>query len=790
MLKNYLNIALRNLRRNKSFSAINIMGLAIGLASAALILLWIQNEVSYDRFHAKENRLYEMYNRAKFDGVLTAWNITPKILAPTLKKEFPEVDDAVRIANANFLFTVGDKHFNIPGNFTDSGFLSMFSFPLLKGNATKALNGNYQIVLTESCAKKLFGNEDPIGKVVRVDSADNFVVTGILKDLPNNTRFNFEYLVPWTYMKKLGWDDDYWGNNSISTYITLKPGIREEAFDARVKNIVLDHGKGDASGLNNEIFIHPAAKWHLYSLFVNGKIAGGLIGTIRLFAIIAGFILLIACINFMNLSTARSEKRAKEVGIRKVVGAPKIKLIGQFLGESVLIALLAGIAALIILQFSLGGFNLLMNKKLSIDFSSPSFWFAGLGFILFTGLLAGSYPAFYLSSFIPAKVLKGTVKAAHALVTPRKILVVIQFSFAIILIISTIIVEHQIQYAQERDSGYKKDNLIYSYMQGDLQKNYELIRNELLNSGAATGVTRTSGVLTRHSADTWGLQWPGSTEADKKMDFNVLSTDDGFVKNLGLTLIQGRGIDARTYPTDSTALMLNETAVKAMRLKDPIGQIIKYNDKAWHIVGVIKDFILESPYQPIAPMVIAGPDSYGLYILNIKLNPANPVAVNLSRTEQIYKKYNPSYPFEYYFVDEDYAAKFATEKRTGSLAALFAGLTIFISCLGLFGLATYTAQNRIKEIGVRKVLGASAAGITALLSKDFLKLVILSIVIASPIAWWAMNKWLQTYPYRISIEWWIFAMAGLLSLIIALCTISFQSIRAALANPVSSLRNE
>jgi ABC-type antimicrobial peptide transport system permease subunit len=367
---------------------------------------------------------------------------------------------------------------------------------------------------------------------------------------------------------------------------------------------------------------------------------------------------------------------------------------------------------------------------------------------------------------------------------------VLQFSFAIMLIIATIIVEHQLIYAQDRDAGYSKDNLIYSYMQGDLQKNYELIRNELLSSGAATGVTRTSGVLTRHSADTWGFEWPGSTEADKKTDFIIMNTDDGFVKNLGLKIIQGRGIDARSYKTDSFAMMLNETAVKTMRLKDPIGQTVKINDLSYHIVGVIKDFILESPYQPVAPMLIGGPDPYGFYILNVKLNPAHPVAEDLKKAEQIYKKYNPSYPFEYYFVDEDYAAKFANEKRTASLAALFAGLTIFISCLGLFGLATYTAENRTREIGVRKVLGASVAGITALLSRDFLKLVILSILIASPVAWWAMSNWLKSYPYRISIEWWVFALAGFSAILIALLTISFQSVKAALANPVKSLRTE
>ena len=790
MLKNYLLIAFRNLRRSKAFSAINIMGLAVGMASATLILLWIQNEMSYDRFHAKENRLYEMYNLAKFNGVPTAWNTTAKILGPTLKKDYPEVEDMVRISNANFLFTAGDKHFNMPGYFTDSGFLSMFSFPLLKGNAGKALSGVYHIVLTESCAKKLFGNEDAMGKIVRVDSADNFTVTGVLKDLPNNTRFHFDYLLPWSYMQKLGWDDTYWGNNSTTTFLTLRPGASEKAFDRKIKNIVIDHARGNEGNLQNEVFTHPAAKWHLYSKFENGKIAGGQIETVRLFAIIAAFILLIACINFMNLSTARSEKRAKEVGIRKVVGAPKIKLIGQFLGESILISLLAGIVALFIVQLSLNSFNLLVNKKLFLDFSSPVFWIAGMGFILFTGIIAGSYPAFYLSSFKPAKVLKGTARAGHALIAPRKILVVLQFSFAIVLIIATIIVEHQIIYAENRDPGYSKDKLIYSYMQGDLQRNYELIRNELLSSGAAIGVTRTTGVLTRHSADTWGFEWPGSTEADKKMDFTVMNTDDGFVKNLGLKVIQGRGIDARTYKTDSFALMLNETAVKTMRLKNPVGQTVKNNGISYHVVGVIKDFILESPYQPVAPMIIGGPDPYGFYILNVKLNPGHTVKDNLKKAEEIYKKYNPSYPFEYYFVDEDYAAKFANEKRAGSLAALFAGLTIFISCLGLFGLATYMAENRIKEIGVRKVLGASVAGITALLSRDFLKLVILSILIASPVAWWAMSNWLKSFPYRISIEWWVFALAGLSSVLIALLTISFQSVKAALANPVKSLRSE
>jgi ABC-type antimicrobial peptide transport system permease subunit len=790
MIKNYLLVAFRNLRRNKAFSAINLLGLAMGMASAMLILLWIQNEVSYDGFHAKKDRLYKMYNRDKMSGKIWAWGVTPKPMAPALKKDFPEVEDAVRMSNANFLFTVGEKHLNLPGNFTDSGFLRMFSFPLVSGNIDKALSGIYNIVLTQSCAKKLFGNEDAMGKLIRIDSADHFTVTGVLKDLPNNTQFNLEYLLPWSYMKRLGWDDDYWGNNSIETFITLKPGVTETAFDERVKNITIDHSKAGGDPATTHVFVHPAAKWHLYSNFEEGQIAGGRIETVRLFAIIAGFILLIACINFMNLSTARSEKRAKEVGIRKVVGAPKAKLIAQFLGESVLITLLSGIAALVIVQLSLGAFNLLVNKKLFIDFSSPLFWISGLGFILLTGLIAGSYPAFYLSSFKPAKVLKGTFKASHALVTPRKMLVVLQFTFAIILIISTIIVERQIEFAQNRDAGYSKENLFYSYMQGDLQKNFEMIRNELLSSGAAVGVTRTSGAMTRHNSDSWGLEWSGSTEADKKLDFNTLGTDDAFAKNMGLKVVRGRDINARTYLTDSTAMLLNEAAAKAMHFQNPIGQTVKYNGRSFHVVGVIKDFILESPYQQVPPMLITGPDPYGFYILNVKLNPAHPVIGNMNKAEQIFRKYNPSYPFEYHFVDEEYAAKFADEKQTGKLAALFAGLTIFISCLGLFGLATYMAENRIKEIGVRKVLGASVSGITALLSKDFLRLVVWSIVIASPIAWWAMNSWLRTYPYHIAIEWWVFAMAGFLSILVAMVTVSFQAIKAAVANPVKSLRSE
>lgn len=800
MFKNYFSagyrvkIAFRNLWRHKSFSAINIFGLAIGMASAMLILLWIQNEMSIERFHKNEDRIYLMYNRDKDpEGKAWAWQNTPKILATTLKKDYPEVEDAVRYQNITFLLTAGDKKLNQRGAFADSGFLNVFSFPLLKGNPSDALKGSYSIVLTEQFAKSLFGNENAMGKTVRVDSVNNCTVTGILKDLPNNTKFDFAYILPWAYMHKLGWDDEYWGNNSVYTYALLKPGSSESAFDAKIKNISIDHTKGTENASTTEVFTQPLSRSYLYAKSDDGKLVAGQIETVRLFSIIAAFILLIACINFMNLSTARSEKRAKEVGIRKVVGMQKKSLIFQFLGESILISIISFIVALFIVQISLGAFNQLVGKQLFIDYKDPMLWIFSISFILLTGLLAGSYPAFYLSSFNPIQVLKGTLLKSNALVAPRKVLVIVQFTFAIILMIGTIIVVRQIQYGLNRESGYNRDNLVYIFTQGKVDEHYLSIKNDLLNSGVATSVTRSANPITQKWSDSWGFQWAGSTKADEKVDFVRLQSDADFVKTMGVKLIEGRDIDVYNYPTDTSAIVLNETAVKAMHVKDAVGMIIRQSgDSAvFHVVGVVKDFIIESPFQQdISPLMIFGPGNMFAQVLHIKLNAAKSTATNVSGVENILKKYNPDYPPEVIFADESYAKKFSDAQRTGKLAALFAALTIFISCLGLFGLATYMAENRIKEIGVRKVLGASVAGITALLSIDFLKLIAISFAIAAPIAWWSMSKWLDTYTYRISMEWWVFLLAGFISVIIALLTVSFQAIRAANANPVKSLRSE
>ena len=788
MLKNYFKVAFRNLLRNKAFSFINISGLAIGMASAILILLWIQNEMSHDRFHAKGDRIYVMNNRDHFNGKLWAWNTTPKILGPTLKADYPEVEDVARINRCSFLFTVGDKHLNVQGVFTDSGFLNIFSFPLLKGNANKALSDNYHIVLTEKLAKKLFGNEDAMGKTILIDSNANFTVSGVLKDLPNNTAFNFEYLLPWSYMKTIGQDDAWWGNNSIKNFVLLKPGVSQAAFDAKVKDVTINHTKdGDKS--TTQVFTQPFEDMWLYSKSDNGQYVGGRIERVKIFSIIAAFILLIACINFMNLSTARSEKRAKEVGIRKVVGAQKVFLIAQFIGESIILAFLAGVLAIIIVWIALPGFDKLVQKELFLDFGNPLLWLFALGFIVFTGFVAGSYPAFFLSSFQPVKVLKGTFKSHNATVSPRKVLVVLQFTFAIALIICTIIIEHQIKYAEDRDSGYAKEKLAYVPIEGDIDKHYDVIKHELLNRGAAIAVTKSMSPISTRYSDGWGWQWEGSTEADKKTDFVRMASEADFIKTMGVKLIAGRDIDIKNYPADSTAMLLNETAVKAMRFTNPVGQVVQADGNKWTVVGVVKDFIYESPYDKINPLAVMGPASW-FTTVHFKLNPANTTEKNLDIARQVFKEFNPQYPFNYKFIDEDYAAKFGEEKRTGTLAALFAGLTIFISCLGLFGLAAYMAENRIKEIGVRKVLGASVANITTLLSKDFLKLVIISFLIAAPVAFWAMDKWLQSYTYRISIEWWVFALAGIVSVVIAILTVSYQAIRAAIANPVKNLRTE
>ena len=789
MLLNYFKIAWRNLVRGRSFSVINIAGLAIGMAGAILILLWLQHEISFDKFHTNKDHLYQVYGLATADGKSTAINMTSQPLAPALQQDFPEVKATTRFGEVNsFLITAGDKSFTgLQGSFVDPAFLSMFSFPLAEGIAQGQLQEAHSIVITEKLARKLFGSADALNKTIRIDAKDNFVVTGILKDLPANTRFTFEYLLPWSYLKQKGWNNDNWISNNTTTFLQLQPNTSVAGFNDKIKNFTRQKS-GHAQVWTH--FLHPLDKWRLYSGFENGKPVSGRITTVRLFGIIAAFILLIACINFMNLSTARSEKRAKEVGIRKLAGAGRSILIRQFIIESFVLAAASGIIALILVKMVLPPFNALINTQLTIPFTNLFFWLWAFGFIAFTSLLAGSYPAFYLSSFKPVGIFQGKFKKAQAVFSPRKILVVLQFTFAIMLIIATIVVRNQVRYAQDRQTGYAANNLIHIDFVGDIEKNYPLIKQELINADVAVAVTKNMSAITQRGTNTWGLRWTGRNPDDDET-IALFSADADLVKTTGLQLIAGRDIDINKYATDSLAVLLNETAVKKTGFTNPIGQTITQpaDNRSWHVVGVVKDYVLNSPYEKVPPLVIMGPASW-FNTMHIKFNPDHSTADNLQKAEAIFKKYNAAWPFDYKFVDREYARNFDNEQRSKMLAGLFAFLVIAISCLGLFGLSAFMAESRIKEIGVRKVLGASAIGIARLLSADFIKLVLIALVIASPVAWYAMNQWLQNYTYRINIGWSIFAIAGLLAIAIALITVSFQSIKAAIANPVKSLRTE
>lgn len=786
MLKNYLLIAWRNISRRKGFSFINITGLAIGMAAAILILLWIQSELRYGRNFAKTDRLYEVWNRLETEGTINCWASTPKVMASAIQADYPEVEHVVRV-NYSYplLFSLNDKRITARGHPVDSTFFQLFDYQFVRGNAEQALMKPEALVITEELAKSLFGDEDPVGKIVKVDNADNLEVTAVIKAPTPSSRFKFQYLVPWSYLRLKGGDDDYWANNSTATYVLLKEKAALASIQPKIKTLRKKYDKEDP---DMETFLYPFGDSHLYGRFENGVVVGGRIEIVRLFGWIAGFITLVACINFMNLSTARSERRAREVGIRKVAGARKYSLVLQFLGESLLITFIAAVFAVVLVQMTLPAFNELVQKPLRIEWDNINFWKYGLLFITTTGLLAGSYPALFLASFKPVSVIKGTFKKAHALVTPRKLLVVSQFTFAIVLIIATIVVRKQMQKAQQRQPGYSRENLVYHFIEGTDNEKFSLVKNELLASGFVKSVSKTSSPLTETWSNTWSIGWKGKDPNDRRV-INRFCSDDAIVKTAGLELVAGRDIDLLKYPNDSNAVILNESAVKMMGFANPLGEVIQDLGEDFTVVGVVKDFIIGSPYRPIDPMVMLGAKGF-FDVIHFRMSEEHSMPENIAYLESVFKKFNPEYPFNYRFADEEYARKFDSEKRTSTLASLFAALTIIISCLGLFGLAAYMAENRIKEIGVRKVLGASVTSIARLLSIDFLKLVGVSFLLAAPLGYWAMHQWLKEYPYRIQLSWWIFALAGLIALLIALITVSTQAIRAARANPVKSLRSE
>jgi predicted permease len=794
MIRNYLKIAWRNLKNNKVYSALNIVGLAAGMAVALLIALWVFNEYSYDRFLPNGDQLYQVKVNftSKHAGKRTQ-NAVALPLADVMRREHPEIKYVAESDwNGTHGLMVGDKKLYLDGSAVGADFLKMFQFPLLKGNAASVLKDTYSIVLTESTAKSLFGDADPIGKIVKIDNQSNLKVTGVLRDLPVNSSLRFNYLIPFSYNEQasngLNGARQNWGNNSFQLYAMLQPGVTYAQVAPKIKNIILNKSELMRPS-KPEVIMQSLKDWHLYSDFKNGVQVGGFIDYVRMFSIVGILVLIIACINFMNLSTARSEKRAREVGVRKAIGSNRQDLIFQFLTESVLTTLLSFVMALILVQLALPSFNTLTGVTITIPYSNAVFWMIMITYVLGTGLLAGSRPAFYLSSFNPVSVLKGSLKIGKAATLPRKILVIAQFSCSIALIISTVIIYQQIQHAKDRPTGYNSERLVMSDMSDDLNSNYDALKNELVQTGLIDNIATASSPVTDIYSHTSVTGWPQKDAADEPINIGTIYVSNNYFKTVGMQIIEGNDFSP-IWQQDTTNVMVNEAAVKRMGLNHPVGQEITWNRSKSKVrmIGVVKDALMDSPFTPVEPVIFGHGRQFNqvIYKLTARANSHTAIA----QIEQIFNKYNPAYPFAYQFADDAYGQKFKLENLIGKLAGIFASLAIFISCLGLFGLAAYIAEQRTKEIGIRKVLGASIAQVWLMLSTDFILLVVISCIIASPIAWYFLHGWLQKYDYRINIGPGVFVLSGITAVVITLFTISFQAIKAAIANPVKSLRSE
>ncbi|RYU96111.1 ABC transporter permease [Emticicia agri] len=794
MISNYFKIAFRNLLKYKGYSFINIFGLATGMAVAILIGLWIYDELSYDKYHQNYDRIAQVMQNQTYNGQVATHTSMPHKMAEEIRNNYGSDFKYVLQSSwtSSHILSVGEKKFSKSGNFFEPQVTEMLSLKMLKGTRA-ALNEPNSIILSESYAKAFFGNADPMDKIMRLDNKTDVKVTGVYEDLPYNSSFReMYYILPWQlYLSTNPWIknmDDPWDSNFTQAFAQIGDNADMEAVSKKIVNVKLNKVQQDDRRYNPQVFLHPLSKWHLFPEFKDGKNIGGRVEFVWLFGIIGIFVLLLACINFMNLSTARSEKRAKEVGIRKSIGSVRSQLIVQFFSESLLVVALAFIFSLVFVQVALPYFNELADKKMTILWTNPIFWIVSIAFSIITGLIAGSYPALYLSSFQPVKVLKGTFRVGRFASVPRKVLVVLQFTVSVTLIIGTIIVFRQIQYAKDRPIGYNRNGLINIFMMtSDLHKHFDVVRNELINSGAIIEMTESGSPTTQVWNTNGGFNWEGK-DPGLAVDFPNNGVSHGYGKTINWEIVSGRDF-SKEFATDSTAFVVNESAVKFIGFKDPIGKIIKWNDKPYTIIGVIKDMVVQSPYAPTrGSLYHLSKDSENVMIL--KLNPNKSSRESISKIEAIFKKYDPASPFEYKFVDEEYAQKFGDEERVGKLATFFAILAVFISCLGLFGLASFVAEQRTKEIGVRKVLGASVMNLWQLLSKDFVILVLISCFISIPIAYFYLNGWLQRYEYRTGISWWVFIVSVAGALLITLLTVSFQAIKAATANPVKSLKTE
>lgn len=796
MLKNYLRVALRNLARNKFAGAINIGGLAIGMAVAILIGLWVYDELSFDRSIPNHQRIAAVLQNQNLSGGIQTWWGEAKQLAPALRKDYgSRFRHVVIYSGTKGTLDYADKKLNPSGAFTDPEIIDMLSLRMISGDSDP-LHDRASIIMSASTAKSFFGNANPLGKIVQLDHTKPLKVTGVYADMPKNSSFSdMGWVIPFSCLEST--DSNIarleWGNSWFNTYVEVNDAASMQADSRAIRDVKYQYSEGDRR-FQPRLFLHPLDDWHLYSEFKNGVRAGGDIQYVRLFSIIGIFVLLLACINFMNLSTARSEKRAKEVGIRKTLGSMRTQLIRQFLSESMLIASLAFVLAIGIAALLLPLFNEIAGKNITIPWGGSAFWLSGVCFVLITGIIAGSYPALYLSSFRPVKVLKGTFRVGRLASLPRKALVVLQFTVSIVLIIGTIVVYYQIGYVKDRPVGYTRQGLVMVSMQSkDARYKFDAFRRELMQTGLFREVAGSESDPTNTWVNNMGFTWP-----DKDPSLQESFTTNGVTPEFGAVtgwkIKEGRDF-SRKFATDSTAMIINETAATYMNLKHPIGQWITWGDAThrFTIIGVVKDMVMQTPFEQVRPMIFWSTASSWLNnrrVADIRVDPRVGMAQALAAIRTIYKKYDPENAFQYRFADDEYAKKFSDTQRIGTLAGIFTLLAIFISCLGLLGLSAFVAEQRTREIGVRKVLGASILHLWGLLSREFVWLVALSMLIGSPLAFLFMRHWLSNYAYHAGLSWWIFAVTALGAVGLTLATVSFQAVRAALANPVKSLRSE
>ncbi|HRI20342.1 MAG TPA: ABC transporter permease [Panacibacter sp.] len=806
MFKNYLKVALRNLWKNKSFSAINIIGLATGLAVCLLIVLYVVDELSYDKYNVNADRIYRLDADIYFNNTQAIFAVSPDPLGPALVKDYPEVEQMVRINNQGDILVKKDNQ-NVQDHhaaFVDSTFFKVFTVPMIKGNPATALNDPGSIVIDETTAKKYFNSTDVIGKTLYIDNSTNCKITGVIKDMPKQSHFHFSFIRP------RGKANDSWLSNNAANYILVRPGVSQQKVqsdvDATINNYLgkeleqqLHSSIKDLESKGNHFIYHvmPLTDIHLnsdksYEIEANGNIT-----YVYIFSVIAVFIILIACVNFMNLSTARSANRAKEVGIIKVAGSLRKHLVTQFLAESVLISFFSLVLAILTAMALLPLFNELAGKDMSVWTLFSTWLFpVMIALVVVVGFVAGSYPAFYLSSFQPIDVLKGKTAKGFKNSWLRSSLVVFQFSISIILIIGTIVIYNQLDYIQSKKIGYNRDQVLVLHNAWYLDKQIKPFRDELLNIPGVTNATISGDLPTGTNFDNEGWFRDASMDAAKAVVLTNFFVDDNYIPTLGMEMAAGRNF-SKDFPSDSTAIILNEAAVNILGFKDPLKETLyrpNFSDQngingalGYRVVGIVKDFNFSSMHQHVGPLIIQLSENWGS--IAMRVNTQNISAV-INTVESKWKNMVPAQPFNYSFMDADFNKTYTAEQQTGKLFITFAVFAIFIGCLGLFGLVTYAAEQRTKEIGVRKVLGASVGGIVTMLSKDFAKLVLIASVIAFPIAWWAMYEWLQSFAYRITISWWVFVVAGAAAIVIALITVSFQAIKAAIANPVKSLRTE